>query len=176
MASTDVFHQLKALRKQLEDKIDDLESERDRLRKELHDLETLACPKDEFVQEAGELVDALAQRARDQFHTYFTERFRVSTFGGSAASPLTERLNYERFSLFTDPNAPGIESLLYFVAGPQIKQAVTEAFAALPYPERVGPPHAERPARVQALQKQIEEKNQMIKTLLGQADEAGIAF
>ncbi|WP_295406635.1 hypothetical protein [uncultured Thiocystis sp.] len=171
MKLNDLFRQAKEIRGSLEQQVDQFETERNKLRAELREHETRPRPQADLAQEAGELVDVLVARAKAGFAPGIEKTF--ASYANGDQTRVADKINHPEFTLF---RGAGIETLLYLVAGPQIKTAVIEAVNAMPYSEQVGLPPAEREAVCTDLQARIKKLDDQIRELIEQADEVGISF
>ena len=166
-----IFKQAKEIRGSIEQQIDRFETERKTLLAELKAHEANPRPQADLAQEAGELVDLLVARAKASFTPGIEKTF--ASYANGDQTRVADKINHPEFTLF---RGAGIETLLYLVAGPQIKAAVIEAVNAMPYPEQVGLPPAEREAVCADLRARIKRLDDQIRELIDQADEAGISF
>lgn len=181
---------IKKFRQDIETEVDNLEAQREALKREREDVKNLPIPREDAIRRMESLVDHWQRPYEERIGLAL---IRLSSPEGNYDSPNVAMnplviTSHEDISggvlrlagsfvaeldRMTDLN---LHSLMGLLGPTVIKQRLREIMEAMAYPDQVGLPMAERPARLEELDKQIRELDAKIGALLKDAREAGIEF
>lgn len=161
----DFFQDIRAKLKAITSERDKIEQELEAMRQERDELMTVPLPLDEYLGK----IDAAVDQAAEPYLNAL--RRHLIGFESDPFSKPPQPMNC--FALASNDRA-AIQSALFGLLGPQIKEAVRRLYANVEW--EAGPPLAERQERLAALDKKIGEHEAALQRMTQEADAAGIRF
>lgn len=119
------------------------------------DLHTLPLPKEDFIKS----VESLIEKADSGYPSDLKH-----TLESLVKSP-AERPNWPKFNPLTTFLSTPSPSALLFIFRKQIAAGVREALTTWDWPDKVGPPQAERFKELEKLDKEIADLQQQLETI-----------